>query len=315
MTDISTKRSLETVTAEIITITGQVKCAVVSAAIEIGRRLVEAKELVPHGEWGKYLAEKVSFSASQANNMMRLYNEYGNGQESLFGSGAKAVEALSVTSAIRLLSLPADEREAFVEENDVVAMSTRELEKAIKERNEAREAQKAAEASVRQSEDAVKMAEAAVVDYQEKLAALEKKLDSAKAGEKKAKEALKELKANPEVPEDLMEKIRQEAEVSAAETAAKEADEKLKKLESARMAAEKKAAEAAQALEEEARKQQALGSPEAAVFRVLFGKVQEEFQQMGNVLSQIQMRDPELAEKLRAAVRKLLENLEGKVNG
>ena len=36
---------------------------------------------------------------------------------------------------------------------------------------------------------------------------------------------------------------------------------------------------------------------------------------MGNVLSQVQLQDPELAEKLRAAVRKLLENLEGKVNG
>lgn len=245
---------------------------------------------------------------------MRLYNEYGSSQESLFGTGAKALEALTVTSAIRLLSLPAEERETFVEENDVAAMSTRELERAIKERNEALEAQKAAEASARQSEDAVKTAEAAVAGYQEKLAALEKKLDTAKAEEQKAKEALKQLKANPEVPEDIMAKIRQEAEVSAAEAAAKEADEKLKKLESARVAAEKKAAEAAQALEE-AQKQRALGSPEAAVFRVLFGKVQEDFQQMGNVLSQVQLRDPELAEKLRAAVRKLLENLEGKING
>lgn len=314
MKEVAATRNLETVTAEIVTITGQAKCAVVSAAIEIGRRLVEAKELVPHGEWGKYLEEKVSFSPSQAGNMMRLYNEYGSNQESLFGGGAKAIEALSVTSAIRLLSLPAEEREAFVEENDVAAMSTRELEKAIKERNEALEAQKAAEASARQSEDAVKTAEAAVAGYQERLAALEKKLDSAKTGEKKAKEALKQLKDNPVLPEDLMAKIRKEAEVTAAEAAAGKAEEKLKKLEDARARAEKRAAEAAQALEE-AQKQRALGSPEAAVFRVLFGKVQEDFQQMGNVLSQVQLQDPELAEKLRAAVRKLLENLEGKVNG
>ena len=223
MKEVTATRNLETVTAEIVTITGQVKCAVVSAAIEIGRRLVEAKELVPHGEWGKYLEEKVSFSPSQAGNMMRLYNEYGSNQESLFGGGAKAIEALSVTSAIRLLSLPAEEREAFVEENDVAAMSTRELERAIKERNEALEAQKAAEASARQSEDAVKTAEAAAAVYQERLAALEKKLDSAKAGEKKAKEALKQLKDNPVLPEDLMAKIRKEAEVTAAEAAAGEA--------------------------------------------------------------------------------------------
>lgn len=314
MNAITKTRSLETVTTEIITITAHVRREVLSGALELGRRLVEAKELVPRGEWGKYLEEQVAFSASQAGNFMRLYNEYGDKQESLFGGGLQAIENLSVTSAIRLLSLPAEEREAFVEENDVTAMSTRELERAIKERNEALEAQKAAEASARQSEDAVKTAEAAVADYQERLAALEKKLDSAKAGEKKAKEALKQLKDNPVLPEDLMSKIRKEAEVTAAEAAAGEAEEKLKKLEEARAKAEKKAAEAAQALEE-AQKQRALGSPEAAVFRVLFGKVQEDFQQMGNVLSQVQLQNPELAEKLRAAVRKLLENLEGKVNG
>lgn len=310
MKEVAATRNLETVTAEIVTITGQVKCAVVSAAIEIGRRLVEAKELVPHGEWGKYLEEKVSFSTSQANNMMRLYNEYGSNQESLFGTGAKAIEALSVTSAIRLLSLPAEEREAFVEENDVAAMSTRELERAIRERNEAREAQKAAEASARQSEDAVKTAEAAVADYREKLAALEKKLDSAKAGEQKAREAMKQLKENPAVPEDLMAKIRKEAEESAAETAAREAEEKLKKLEIAKAAAEKKAADAQSALEE-ARRQRVFQDPQAAVFRVLFEKVQEDFRQMENVLEQIQ--DPELAGKLRGATRKLLTSMEGRI--
>lgn len=310
MSEITTVRSLETVTAEIVTITGQARCAVVSAAIEVGRRLVEAKEMVPHGEWGRYLEEKVSFSVSQANNMMRLYNEYGSNQESLFGTGAKAIEALTVTSAIRLLSLPAEEREAFVEENDVAAMSTRELEKAIRERNEAREAQKAAETSARQSEDAVKTAEATVAGYREKLAALEKKLDSTKAGEQKAKKALKQLKENPTVPEDLMAKIRQEAEVSATEAVAKEAEERLKKLESAKAAAEKKAADAQAALEE-ARRQKAFQDPQAAVFRVLFGKVQEDFQQMENVLEQIQ--DPELAEKLRGATRKLLTSMEGRI--
>lgn len=310
MSEITPVRSLETVTAEIVTITGQARCAVVSAAIEVGRRLVEAKEMVPHGEWGRYLEEKVSFSVSQANNMMRLYNEYGSNQESLFGTGAKAIEALTVTSAIRLLSLPAEERETFVEENDVAAMSTRELEKAIRERNEAREAQKAAEAAARQSEDTVKAAEAVATGYQEKLAALEKKLTFAKAGEQKAKEALKQLKDNPVLPDDLMEKIRKDAEVAAAETAAKEAEEKLSKLENAKVAAEKKAADAQAALEE-ARKQKAFQDPQAAVFRVLFGKVQEDFQQMETVLEQIQ--DPELAEKLRGATRKLLTSMEGRI--
>ena len=78
MTDISTKRNLETVIAEIVTITAQVRREVLSGSLEIGLRLVEAKELVPRGEWGKYLEEQVAFSASQAGNFMRLYNEYGD---------------------------------------------------------------------------------------------------------------------------------------------------------------------------------------------------------------------------------------------
>ena len=33
-----------------------------SNAVEIGRRLTETKELVPHGEWRKWLTESVSYS-------------------------------------------------------------------------------------------------------------------------------------------------------------------------------------------------------------------------------------------------------------
>ena len=94
----------------------------------------------------KDLEEQVDFSRSQANNMMRLYQEYGDSQESLFGGGNAAIERLSVTSAIRLLSLPEGEREKFAEENPVEDMSTRELEAAIREKNAALEAAKAMEA-------------------------------------------------------------------------------------------------------------------------------------------------------------------------
>lgn len=147
MNELETVRDLDTITTEIRTITEQARCTMVTAAIEVGRRLVEAKAMVPRGEWGKYLEEKVEFSHSQANNMMRLYQEYGSSQESLFGGGVKkAIEGLSVTSAIRLLALPEEERETFVEEHPVEEMSTRELEAAIKEKNAALEARKQAEA-------------------------------------------------------------------------------------------------------------------------------------------------------------------------
>lgn len=50
-------RTIDTIAAEINGIKEQVRATVVSGAIEIGRRLKEAKSLVPYGEWGRGLKE------------------------------------------------------------------------------------------------------------------------------------------------------------------------------------------------------------------------------------------------------------------
>ena len=44
--------------------------------VEIGRRLLRAKELLPHGEWAAWLAEKVEFSERSAQNFMRVAKGY-----------------------------------------------------------------------------------------------------------------------------------------------------------------------------------------------------------------------------------------------
>lgn len=321
MNELENVRDLDTITTEIRTITEQARCTMVTAAIEVGRRLVEAKTMVPRGEWGKYLEEKVEFSHSQANNMMRLYQEYGSSQESLFGGGLKkAIEGLSVTSAIRLLALPEEERETFVEENRVEEMSTRELEAAIKEKNAALEARKQAEAdreslseslkSAQESEkkalSAVAEAEKAKQDLETKAKDLEAKLKDAKAAVRQAKAEVQAAKENPEVPENVMEAIRAEAEAAVAEKAAKEAAARLAQAEKERAAAEERAKEASAALEE-ARKQAALSSPDAAVFKVVFTQVQEDFNRLLGTLKKI--TDPDMTEKLTAAVEKLLETM------
>ena len=333
MNELETVRDLDTITTEIRTITEQARCTMVTAAIEVGRRLVEAKAMVPRGEWGKYLEEKVEFSHSQANNMMRLYQEYGSSQESLFGGGVKkAIEGLSVTSAIRLLALPEEERETFVEENRVEEMSTRELEAAIKEKNAALEARKQAEAdreslseSLKSAKESEKKALSAVAeaeksraetaraeaekakqDLEAKAKNLEAKLKDAKAAVRQAEAEAKAAKENPDVPENVMEAIRAEAEAAVAEKAAQEAAARLAQAEKERAAAEERAKEASAALEE-ARKQAALSSPDAAVFKVVFTQVQEDFNRLLGTLKKI--TDPEMTEKLTAALEKLLETM------
>jgi chromosome segregation ATPase len=124
---VISNRTPEVIAAEIRSIDQQARQYVLQSAIEIGRRLTEAKELVAHGEWGNWLKANVNYSQSSANNFMKISVEYANSQ---------TLANLNYSQAIALLSVPAEEREAFVEENNVSDMSTRELQAAIKEKQE-----------------------------------------------------------------------------------------------------------------------------------------------------------------------------------
>lgn len=95
--------------------------------IEIGKRLNQAKELVPHGEWGKWLEDKVTFTRQTANKFMRIADEYSNVNANL---------QLGTQKLWLLLDVPSEEREEFIQENNVDDMTTRELQKAIKEKKE-----------------------------------------------------------------------------------------------------------------------------------------------------------------------------------
>lgn len=95
--------------------------------IEIGKRLIKAKELVPHGEWGKWLEDKAQFKQRNANRFMQVANEFSN---------SSALTNLTQTKVFTLLSLPIEEREDFIKDNPVEDMTTRELQQAIKEKKE-----------------------------------------------------------------------------------------------------------------------------------------------------------------------------------
>lgn len=133
-------RTPEAVGAEIRSLTATAKKLTLYFGIEIGRRLAEARELVPHGEWLAWLERETEFSQPTANRFVRLYQEYGADQQSLFGAEAKysTLNNLSISNALRLLAVPEEEREAFAAEVDAEHLSSRELDQAIRERDEAR---------------------------------------------------------------------------------------------------------------------------------------------------------------------------------
>ncbi|MBP3486014.1 MAG: DUF3102 domain-containing protein [Oscillospiraceae bacterium] len=339
------QRDIKTVTAEIRTLTAAAQRLVLEYAIEIGRRLYEAKSMLPHGQWGQYLKEEVEFSQSTANNFMKIFDEYGADQLTLDGAVAKSqtLGNLSYTKALKLLAVPEEERESFVREHDVEHLSSRELERVIRERDEAlRRAEQAereaADAAVQQAhweaerstyaadldqlaaraeaaEAAARTAQEAKAKAQKELDAMGTKLTQADKATEAAKEKLQEtqeklkkLQEAPEVPQALVDKLRSEAAATEKENFAQERS----RLEQQLRAAEEEH-KAAVTKAEALRKQLALASPETAVFKTLFETVQEDFNRLHGALLKADGVDPEQAQKLRTAVHALLESFRTRI--
>ena len=216
-------RTVETVTLEIRTLQRQSQQVVLGYAIEIGRRLEEVKAMLPHGQWGDYLKHEVEYSQSTAQNFMRIFRGYGASQQSLFGgvANSQALGNLTYTKALQLLAIPdAEDRERFAIENDVEHMSVRELNEALKARDEAEEKAAAAQ-------DEAGRLEKRVLHLQEEIAGqaqvYEAKLTSAGVEAEQARAAAK-------AAQDALDKQRDKAQrlqdaLSEANTSAQAAEE------------------------------------------------------------------------------------------
>ena len=123
--------SNELVHTDIKTITAEIKMLKEQTAqniIEIGKRLIQAKEKLQHGDWLPWLENEVDFTQRTAQRFMKVSQEFGNTTSmSHLGSG----------KLFSLLSLPAEKRETFIKENPVNEMTTRELQAAIRAKKEA----------------------------------------------------------------------------------------------------------------------------------------------------------------------------------
>lgn len=126
--------TLDQITAEIVLLKQQTAMNI----IEIGKRLLQAKEQLPHGQWGAWLQEQVEFSHATANRFMQIATEY--------SANSSALRNLNPTKVYALLELPGQEREDFIQAEHLVPsgeiktvdeMTTRELQQAIKARNAA----------------------------------------------------------------------------------------------------------------------------------------------------------------------------------
>ena len=117
-------RSADGIATEIRVIVQQTRTMMAAAVIEVGKRLIEAQELVPHGEWGEYVTHSCGFSQRTAQAYMQLAANPAN---------AQTIADLPYSKALALLALPEGKVEEFRAEYSVEDVSVRELKKQIAE--------------------------------------------------------------------------------------------------------------------------------------------------------------------------------------
>lgn len=296
-------RDIETITGEIL----EAKRAGGEAILTIGRCLIEAKEQIPHGEWLPWLNERVEFSERTARNFMRLAREWSNRQ---------ALADLGAAKALTLLALPPEEREQFVEEHNVVDMTSRQLQQAIKERDEARAAAEHAQADAAAAEQArAKMAddmrllnarlEGSREDRDQAIRDREQAIQDADRLEKE----LAELKARP-VDVAVETVVDQEAIDKATAEVRAEMKEKLKIARSQRREAEEALAAVQEQLErlrKEDKRAELSSDKDLAQFELLFGQAQETVNKMHGIMLKVKSRDEDAAGRLGKAMKALAE--------
>lgn len=339
MSKMITARDLAMVTSDIQGAQKRGAIQLVSSLIEIGGLLIEAKTMVEPRDWEKYIKDNFGYSTSSADNWMKLYREYGDDQASFFRKlqDSQTFGQLSYTKLLALTDIPAEERVDFVEENNVVDMSTRQLEQAIKERDEARrkladseeklsdaytaikevkqektQATAALETENKELRDKAEKAQKAQSAAEADVKKLKKQLSDAESKAKKAAEDAKKAAENPQVPSSVMEQMRSEI---AAEEAKKAAEGLQKELE----AAQKTAADANRAREEAEKKladhekASTMNNPDVIEFKAMLKQVREDFNRLQGMRKKIQLGDEATGKNLMQVTLQLLDKLREEV--
>ena len=315
-------RTLEVIGAEIREHTASMEYhmrGTIYEAVEIGRRLAEARDIAPHGTWLDFLKRETAFSHDKANNLIKVFESYGEQQKSLFGtevSNSDTYRNLSFSKALVLLAIPEGEREEFVETHDVKEMSTRELKEVLRERDEAIEdAKKAKEHAAGLSGDIKTL-----TDERDKAAAAAKAATGAatKAAEEieTLRTQIKELENRPvdvavmEVDAETIAKAKAEAvaemkeKLDRARVAKAKADDARKQAEAGLRIVKAQLEEAAKARKDA----EISANKELATFQVFFNQGQELANKMRGILLKIRGReDQETAGKMETAIRALGE--------
>ncbi|HHY25759.1 MAG TPA: DUF3102 domain-containing protein [Desulfitobacterium dehalogenans] len=157
MDELAASRTPALIASEINTMKRQMEKIFLVHTVEIGRRLKEARSILPNGKWGQWLKVSVNYSQRTAQRLITLFDAYGDyfslplaeessqdqavlqGGERIQTEEGRMLPNLTSVQSLILLGLSEEERVEFLMEMDVEGMSTRELKQAVKQRQEAQQ--------------------------------------------------------------------------------------------------------------------------------------------------------------------------------
>ena len=316
MSEMAVSRPLEVIENEIFFFKHQASASM----LEIGRRLIEAKAQLQHGEWKDWLEGKVEFSVRTAQRFMKIAEGYKEND---------TVTLLGTRKALALLAFEDSEREEFLaekhdvngEEKTVAQMTSAELEEAIRLRKEAEvelarvkkeklDAENRADKFAIEAEKAradANLAQASGKKIGEDMRILKSQLGDQKniatTARAEADELRKELEKLRNKPIEMA--VREPSEEEIAAKAAPQIEAAKAEISAQVEAAHIKDEERIRELE----KQLAMSDPDTVVFRMFFDEWQEAYGKMMEQLEKVEARDSAKATKLRGAVQVAKEEM------
>lgn len=283
--EVIAERNLSTIETEIKTIEDQVYKTTLAGVIEISKRLLEAKELLEHGQWGEWCENNLGYSQRQAQRYIEIGQAYGD-ENSPF-SNATMSSHLSISKAYSLLQVPAEEVENFVESNDIESMTVKELEEQIKQFKS-------------EKEDIEKQ-------YQDAISTIEE-LKAASESSQNTEELEKEIEKAQKKAERLQKKIDSAAiEQEKAVNAAKE--EQIKEFENKKSQMDEELAEYKAEIKRLQEKLEKNGDTAKVSFKLHVEQMQKAFMGTLKDIADVEMEDSHQAEKMKSALATVIDQL------
>lgn len=181
---------------------------------DAGRRLIEIKARIPHGQFETWCADNLEFSKSKAEKMMKLAERVAD-ENSLF-SKTETFTDIGISRVWALLAAPEEVAAEVIETNDVESMTVRELKTELARVKEEKEAAERKAEMIDHNND----------DIRKELASMQRKLS-----ETVSEKEFEEMQAAAQAQKEDLTKELSEAKAEAADIQAKldKAKEDLKK--------------------------------------------------------------------------------------